>query len=116
MLSGFRFADVDTDKLSFGEFKSFVLYAPPGTAVFHYRNQGWTLGDHLAAVQLDALNWLKWAKTVDGQRNRNQPEPTPRPGMQQPKSEDETSPFTVTVEDYLRMVAEAEEAELEEEG
>jgi hypothetical protein len=98
--------------LPFDVFKSFVLYAPPGTAVFHHRNQGWLVGDHLAAFQLDVLNRLWWAKTVDGQKDVNRPAPTPRPGTPETgAAEDDSSPFTVTVEDYLRMVAEAEDRE-----
>lgn len=36
----------------------------------------------LLAGVLDALNWLVWAKTKDGARNRNAPQPTPRPGIE----------------------------------
>ena len=88
-----------------------VLYAPPGTAVYHFRNQGWLVTDHLSALQLDVLRLLFWAKTEDGQKNTNRPEPTPRPGMTQAQDDEEPSPFTMTVEDYLRLVAEAEEKE-----
>lgn len=103
---------METDRLTFDEFQSFVLYAPPGSSVFHHRNEGWVVGDHLAAFQLDVLKQLWWAKTVDGQKGINRPEPTPRPGVPEAaEPEDEQSAFTVTVEDYLRMVAEAEEKE-----
>jgi hypothetical protein len=67
--------------MPFDVFTSFVIYAPPGTAVYHQLHHGWTVGDHLAAFQLDVLNWLRWAKTEDGQHNKNPPEPTPRPGI-----------------------------------
>lgn len=101
--------------MSFDEFKNFVLYAPPGSAVFHYRNQGWTVGDHLSAFQLDVLNMLWWAKTKDGHDGINRPQRTPRPivAVQQPPQDEEDSGFVMTVEDYLRMVAEAQ-AEQEE--
>lgn len=98
--------------MSFDEFTNFVLYAPPGSATFHYRNQGWTVGDHLSAFQLDVLNHLWWAKTADGHKGINRPPPTLRPTtVVQPQPEDEDSGFVMTVEDYVRMVAEAQEQE-----
>ncbi|ADX42599.1 hypothetical protein [Gordonia phage GTE2] len=36
----------------------------------------------LLATAADALNWLVWAKTRDGQKNRNQPQPIQRPGVE----------------------------------
>ena len=36
----------------------------------------------LLASVVDSQNWLVWAKTRDGQKNRNQPSPTPRPGVE----------------------------------
>lgn len=42
---------------------------------------GWTLTNHLLAVIADTLRWLKWAKTKDGAKNRNEPEPIARPGI-----------------------------------
>lgn len=86
--------------------------------MFHYRNQGWTVGDHLSAFQLDVLNMLWWAKTKDGQDNRNRPQPTPRPTapVQQTEPDDEEDAgWVMTVEDYVRMVAEAQEQELADE-
>ena len=112
-MAGFRFDDVECERLSLDELTSFVLYAPPGTAVFHQVHQGWTIGDHIAASQLDRLNWLQWAKTEDGQKGMNRPEPVPRPGMTE-SLESEDGSQAITVEDYLRMVAEA--AAAEEEG
>lgn len=111
LTNGFRFADVNTERLTFDEFTNFVIYAPPGTAVYHQLHQGWTVGDHLAAFQLDVLNWLRWAKTEDGQHNKNPPDPTPRPGVTTTAADDLNgmSEFTVSVQDYLRMVAEWEE-------
>ncbi|MCD4549674.1 DUF5361 domain-containing protein [Schaalia sp. lx-260] len=34
----------------------------------------------------DALAWLQWAKTKDGQKNRNLPKPFPRPTFGEKKS------------------------------
>lgn len=85
--------------------------------MFHHRNQGWTVADHLAAFQLDALHDLYWAKTVDGQKGINRPERTPRPTTAEPEvAEDDGNEFRVTVGDYVRMVAEAQEREQQEAG
>lgn len=91
-----------------------MLYAPPTTGIFHQLHKGWGIGDHLAALQLDVLNHLYWAKTENGQKNINRPTPTERPGVPQITEADEASEFTVTVEDYLRYVAEAREREEED--
>ena len=41
---------------------------------------GWTTQQQLLAEMVDVLHWLQWAKTRDGQRNRNRPPRVPRPG------------------------------------
>lgn len=36
----------------------------------------------LLAAIADALAWLQWAKTKDGRKNRNRPDPIERPGVE----------------------------------
>ena len=45
----------------------------------------WGVTEHLLAGVLDVLRWLQWAKTEDGEKGRNRPEPIPRPGMESEK-------------------------------
>ncbi|OBJ26970.1 DUF5361 domain-containing protein [Mycobacterium sp. 1245801.1] len=47
----------------------------------HPDEAGWTLTNMLLAVIADCLRWLQWAKTKDGQKGRNAPEPIKRPGV-----------------------------------
>jgi hypothetical protein len=47
----------------------------------HPDDAGWTLTNLLLATIADVLRWLQWAKTKDGAKNRNQPDPIPRPGV-----------------------------------
>lgn len=47
----------------------------------HPEDAEWTLTNRLLAIIADVLRWLQWAKTSDGRKNRNQPEPIPRPGV-----------------------------------
>lgn len=47
----------------------------------------WSTGDYLAAMCVDALRWLVWAKSKDGQKNRRQPKPIPRPGAESKKQD-----------------------------
>lgn len=47
----------------------------------HPDEAGWTLTNHLLAMIADALRWLQWAKTKDGAKGRNRPEPITRPGV-----------------------------------
>lgn len=51
----------------------------------HPDDAGWTLTNLLLARIADVLAWLQWAKTKDGRKNRNQPEPIPRPGVKRKK-------------------------------
>lgn len=41
--------------------------------------------NQLLAAIADALRWLQWAKTKDGRKNQNRPDPIPRPGVQKAK-------------------------------
>lgn len=46
----------------------------------------WQPGDYVAALGVDVLQRLWWAKTQDGHDNRNPPEPLPRPGEERQKA------------------------------
>jgi hypothetical protein len=83
IVAGYTWDDIGSQRLPVDQFVSFVAHAPPYTAIYHQRNEGWTVNDHLQAQAIDALNYLAWAKTVDAQRKHPQhrPEPIPRPGM-----------------------------------
>lgn len=45
----------------------------------------WTPENMLLAEVVDSLHWLVWAKTENGSKNRNQPKPIPRPGVEEPE-------------------------------
>lgn len=51
----------------------------------HPDEAGWTLTNHLLAIIADTLRWLQWAKTKDGRKNRNRPDPIVRPGVRAAK-------------------------------
>jgi hypothetical protein len=76
-----------------------VVYSPPGTAVFYATHEGWTRDTHKLTQLVDIGKWLIWAKTEDGQNNRNKPEPEWRPGDPIPGQQ----PVT-TIRDYMRLV------------
>ena len=105
--AGYTWDDVGSERFPIDQFASFVAYAPPGTALFHQRNKGWTTGDYLTAQAVDALSYLAWAKTKDAHSKnpKHRPEPIPRPvfpGQQQEqKPQRADKPFTV--EDYVRL-------------
>ena len=60
-------------------------HAPPKSplAVALNPKMAWDVQDYLLAEIADAQRWLVWAKTKDGQKNRNMPKPIPRPGVQE---------------------------------
>lgn len=61
---------------------AYITTAPPNTALHYQQNEGWTIGDHLAAEQLYEVRKLGWRYTaVHFERGCDQPfpEPIPRP-------------------------------------
>ncbi|AXH45114.1 tail assembly chaperone [Gordonia phage Biskit] len=87
--NGTRLRWVGSEDFTWRDLKVFVEHADERdaiTRVTHPENADW-IGiqgrtNMLLATQADALNWLVWAKTRDGQKNRNQPEPIQRPGVE----------------------------------
>lgn len=79
LVAGLRF---DDGSLSWDDLYAFIFAAPPGSAVFHAVEKGWTTADYLLAHVIDALKINNWQRT-DGARKqppRNFPDPFPRPG------------------------------------
>lgn len=83
--AGLRF---DRPQCTWRDLHAMFTAAPPGTAMYHAVNEGWSRNDHLAATVADGVNTLLWTKTKDAQRKppRNRPEPIKRPGVQ-PRAE-----------------------------
>jgi len=99
-VTGYTWADVG-HAMPFDQFVSFVCHAPPGTAVYRERNEGWTPTDYLLTDLLEVEDLLLWSKTKDAQKNRNRPKRRPRPGgkkQQQQASEKQV----MTVEEYVK--------------
>lgn len=95
--------DVGTQRLPWHAFVSWLLNAPPSTALFHQLTEGYDVAERLNALQLDALKLLLWSKTKDAQQEpyRHRPKPTWQPGM--PEEEPELKEYEVmTIEDYMR--------------
>lgn len=59
---------------------------------------GWDKTEQLLASAVDTLHWLQWAKTKDGQQNRNRPKQIPRPGVgPKPRPGLKTKPVPLSV-------------------
>ena len=87
--------------MPFDQFLSFVFHAPAGTALYHERNKGWTVTDHLLTDLLEVQDWVAWTKTKDGHENRKRPKRRQRPGMEQQQKADEKT--VMTVEEYVKL-------------
>ncbi|MFC4124938.1 DUF5361 domain-containing protein [Nocardia rhizosphaerae] len=86
---GLRLRDLGTEALSWADLHAIVdtLQFRPESALYRtiVTDWRWGLSEMLLADAVDSLRWLMWAKTKDGQRNRNRPKPVPRPGIAQPE-------------------------------
>lgn len=107
----------DDGSLSWDELHALIFAAPPGTAVFHAIEKGWTTGDHLLANVIDALAINNWQRTEDARRKqpRNLPKRFPRPGDEEMEVPDgmvragvQTVATVTTVGKFLAMRAERE--------
>lgn len=100
-MAGYAWADVGTARLPFDQFVSFVMHAPPGTAVFNERHQGWTVTDYLLVDALELLDVLLCTKTKDPKKAINRLKPRWRPGQKTVKQlkQDTTA---MTVEEYVK--------------
>jgi Family of unknown function (DUF5361) len=104
--AGYTWDDVGSERFPIDQFASFVAYAPPGTALFHQRNRGWSTSDYLAAQMIDALHYLVWMETDDARKKnpKHRPVPIPRPGIvtPSPQADDDGGHQTMTVAEYTR--------------
>lgn len=74
--------EFDDGTLSWDDLYAFIFAAPPGTAIFHAVEQGWTTTDYMLAHVIDGLRVNNWQRTEGARRRppRNAPDPFPRPG------------------------------------
>lgn len=85
---GLRLRDLGTDVLTIHDLVVIIKHLPPSSALLREADQEsftWTLEAHLLAMVADGIHWLRWAKTEDAEKGINQPEPIPRPGIEDPK-------------------------------
>jgi hypothetical protein len=98
--------DLLADRLCFDELGwrglwAYVTAAPPGTAIYHARFDGWTVGDHLGAELLSELRELLWRYTAvhfEGGRDIPFPVRVTHPGI---TTETPVSWSTVELDDMV---------------
>ncbi|AJA43689.1 tail assembly chaperone [Mycobacterium phage Findley] len=106
----------DDGSLDWDDLYAFIFASPPGTAVFHAFEKGWTTSDYLLAHVIDALRINNWQRTEGAHKNPPQgaPDPFPRPGDDEPKraegtvSAGTTAATRTTVGKFMAMRAERE--------
>lgn len=85
LAAGHRLRDVGSDEFTWRDLLVFVQNSNIEGELFrleHPEAAGWTKTNMLLADIADSLNWLVWAKTKDGSKNRNMPKKIPRPGVE----------------------------------
>jgi len=98
-VAGYAWADVGK-RLPFDQFVSFVMHAPPGTALFNERHHGWTVTDHLLVDLIEVTDILLCTKTKDPQKAIRKLKPRYRPNAQPSKKADAAQ--VMTVADYVK--------------
>ncbi|MFC4374088.1 DUF5361 domain-containing protein [Nocardia halotolerans] len=81
---GLRLRMLGTDALGWTDLRAIVKHLPMESAllrVMYPEASRWQTAEHLLADVADSLHWLMWARTDDGRRGRNRPEPIARPGL-----------------------------------
>lgn len=106
--AGLAYEDLGAEggrQLSFAALANYVTFSPPNTAIYHARNEGWTRGDHFAAMACDGINTLLWLKTEDATKppelQEHRPKPIERPGVVY--VEPEPDPDRLTAEKYMQL-------------
>ncbi|SNY84008.1 Ner family transcriptional regulator [Nocardia amikacinitolerans] len=82
---GLRLRQLGSKVLSWRDLSSIIANLKPDSALVRQLSPDtwrWQLNEHLLANIADSLRWLRWAKTEDGRRGRNVPQPIPRPGIE----------------------------------
>ncbi len=111
--------EFDDGTLTWDDLHAFIFASPPGTAVFHALEKGWTTTDYLLAHVIDGLRVNNWQRTEDARRKspRNVPKPFPRPQDSEKKTATvgdvsqvgDSAATVTTVEDYLARRLEREQ-------
>ena len=81
---GLRLDWLGSEALSWRDLLVIIRQSPADSAVVRAMDPDshWGLSEHLLAQVVDNTSWLVWAKTEDGSKNRNRPQPWPRPGVE----------------------------------
>ncbi|MFD3596232.1 DUF5361 domain-containing protein [Nocardia sp. NPDC058640] len=93
-----------TDALDWADLRAIVKHLPLESAllrVMHPEGSRWQTAEHLLADAADSLRWLAWARTDDGRRGRNMPEPIARPGRKSNRERVGTATELGQMNDFL---------------
>ncbi|MEU3009457.1 DUF5361 domain-containing protein [Nocardia asteroides] len=101
---GLRRRMLGTAGLGWAELRVIVKHLPPDSALhraMYPEASRWQVGEHLLAEVADSLRWLMWARTDDGRRGRNRPEPIARPGIRSDRERVGTATELAQMNDFL---------------
>lgn len=73
--------EFDDGSFCWDDLYAFIFASPPGTAVFHALEKGWSTTDYLLAHVIDGIRINNWQRTEGATKKppRNIPDPFPRP-------------------------------------
>jgi Family of unknown function (DUF5361) len=78
--------DIESGRLSLRVVLAMVKHAKPDSAIYRAVNgvmAAWSMDQAMLARISNSLSWLVWAKTDDGQHNRNRPKPILPPWLEE---------------------------------
>lgn len=110
--------EFDDGTLTWDDLYAFIFASPPGTAVFHSLEKGWTTTDYLLAHVIDGIRVNNWQRTEGATKKppRGIPDPFPRPAEDKRETAvgdtahvGDTAATVTTVEDFLSKRTEREQ-------
>lgn len=111
--------EFDDGSFSWDDLYAFIFASPPGTAVFHALEKGWTTSDYLLAHVIDGLRINNWQRTEGATKKppRGVPDPFPRPQDSDKRDASvgdvaqvgDSVATVTTVEDFIARRAEREQ-------
>lgn len=87
------------ERLPFVQFVQFVMYAPPGSGIFHAVSEGYGVAEQHLTSLVEIASWLAWTKT----RSAQEGDPAPDFSLHRPGKVAAQPEEVMTIGDYMKL-------------